>query len=198
VPVAGLPGARGDGVPITTMIDLEAGSRAVHYLAGAAEQPLLLAHSGATGLLAKLGDLVARNKGGKAFLSLEEGELLFMPVRIEPGHSQVACATALGRLLVYGLDELKQQPNGGRGLMLMDVEAGDPLAAVTTFAQNLRVLGSGRGGKPKDEELRAHAVAQHAGKRGRKGRPLNFSIKVQALQAVAPPKPPQSPVPAAG
>ncbi|BDI05414.1 DNA topoisomerase IV subunit A [Sphaerotilus microaerophilus] len=189
VPVSGLPGARGDGVPITTLVDLEAGTRVVHYLAGAAEQLLLLAHSGATGLLAKLGDLVARNKGGKAFLSLEAGELPFAPVRIEPGHSQVACATALGRLLVYGLDELKQQPNGGRGLMLMDVEADDPLVAVTSFAQNLRVLGSGRGGKAKDEELRPNAVAQHTGKRGRKGKPLNFSIKVQALQAVAPPQP---------
>ncbi|HNG79590.1 MAG TPA: DNA topoisomerase IV subunit A, partial [Burkholderiaceae bacterium] len=184
VPVASLPGARGDGVPITTLIDLESGSRVVHYLATAADQPLLLAHSGATGLLCKVGDLLARNKGGKAFLSLEAGELPFAPLRLDPAHSQVACASAAGRLLVYPLDELKQQPNGGRGLMLMDVEDGDALAAVTAFAQNLRVLGSGRGGKPKDEELRPHALAQHTGKRGRKGKPLGFTIKVTALRPV--------------
>ncbi|MCK6426427.1 MAG: DNA topoisomerase IV subunit A [Burkholderiaceae bacterium] len=194
VPVASLPGARGDGVPITTLIELEAGTRVAHYLAGPAEQPLLLAHSGATGLLAKLGDLVARNKGGKAFLSLEAGEEPFAPVRLEPGHTQVACATTAGRLLVFGLGELKQQPSGGRGLMLMDVEAGDTLAAVTSFALGLRVLGSGRGGRPKEEELRPAAVAQHVGKRGRKGRPLSFPIKVQALQPVAPAQPAAPPV----
>ena len=35
------------------MIELEAGSRIAHYLAGPTDLPLLLAHSGATGLLAK-------------------------------------------------------------------------------------------------------------------------------------------------
>ena len=35
--MAGLPGGRGDGVPITTLIDLEPGSQVAHYWAGAAE-----------------------------------------------------------------------------------------------------------------------------------------------------------------
>src|SRR5690606_19185645 len=34
VPVASLPGARGDGQPITALIDLESGTQPVHYLAG--------------------------------------------------------------------------------------------------------------------------------------------------------------------
>ena len=37
VAVAGLPGGRGDGVPITTLIDLEAGTQIAHYWAGAAD-----------------------------------------------------------------------------------------------------------------------------------------------------------------
>jgi topoisomerase-4 subunit A len=181
VAVSSLPGARGDGAPITTMIDLEAGTRVVHYLAGPADLPLLLAHTGATGLLAKLGDLVARNKAGKAFLSLEEGEEPLPPVRIGAAHRQVACAVAGGRLLVFGLDELKQQPGGGRGLMLMDLEDGEKLAAVTTLDQALRVTGIGRGAKAREDDLRLSALAFHVGKRGRKGKPLPVQIKVDRL-----------------
>ncbi len=53
----------------------------LHYLTGPADRMLLMAHSGGTGLLARLGDLFARNKGGKAFLTLEPGEQWFAPVR---------------------------------------------------------------------------------------------------------------------
>ncbi|MBK6716765.1 MAG: DNA topoisomerase IV subunit A [Burkholderiales bacterium] len=181
VPVSGLPGARGDGAPITTMIELEAGSRIAHYLAGPTDLPLLLAHSGATGLLAKLGDLVARNKAGKAFLSLEDGEELLPPLRIAANHRQVACAVAGGRLLVFGLDELKHQPGGGRGLMLMDLEEGEKLVAVTTLDQALRVTGVGRGAKAREDDLKLSALAFHVGKRGRKGKPLPVQIKVERL-----------------
>ena len=66
VAVANLPGGRGDGQPITTLIDLEAGTQPVHYFAGAADTTLLLAGSGGCGLLARAGDLHARQRGGKA------------------------------------------------------------------------------------------------------------------------------------
>src|SRR5690606_36690387 len=43
VPVASLPGGRGDGQPITSLIDLEPGTQLVHYYAGPADATLLLA-----------------------------------------------------------------------------------------------------------------------------------------------------------
>src|ERR1700761_156067 len=43
VPVAVLPGGRGDGVPVTSLIELEAGSHLLHYFAASADQTLLLA-----------------------------------------------------------------------------------------------------------------------------------------------------------
>ncbi len=52
VAVSTLPGGRGDGVPITTLVELEAGSAVAHYWAGAAAQVLLLANTGGFGLLA--------------------------------------------------------------------------------------------------------------------------------------------------
>ena len=184
VPVSALPGGRGDGVPITTLIDLEAGTQITHYFSGAADTTLLLANSGGFGLLALAKDMHGRNKSGKAFLSLEAGEVVLPPVVVAAAHTQVGCLSADGRLLVFPLDELKLQHAGGRGLTLMDVDAKTPLLSVATFAAALRVVGQGRGGKPKEEDLRAAAVATHAGKRARKGRQVEGLLKVLRLSAL--------------
>jgi topoisomerase-4 subunit A len=49
VPVAMLPGARGDGQPVTTLIELESGTKLVHYFAGPASASLLLSSSAGYG-----------------------------------------------------------------------------------------------------------------------------------------------------
>jgi len=176
-----LPGGRGDGVPITTLIDLESGSTVAHYVAGASDCRLLLANTGGYGLLARVGDLLGRNKGGKAFLTLDAAERLLPPTTVDAAHAQVGCLALDGRLLVFGLDELKLQPGGGRGLTLMDVDAQAPLVSAVSFAQALRVLGSGRGGKPKEEDLKAATLKAYIGKRARKGRAVEGLQKVLGL-----------------
>jgi topoisomerase-4 subunit A len=183
VAVAGLPGGRGDGVPVTSLIDLEAGTQLAHYVAGAAGALLLLAHTGGLGLLAQVGDLVSRQRGGKTFLSLEPGEHLLPPSFITPLHTRVACLALSGRLLVFALAELKRQANGGRGLTLMDVDVKDPLLSAVACADALTVLGSGRGGKAKDEQLRGERLAAHEGKRARRGHKVAGLVK--ALQLLA-------------
>ena len=86
-----------------------------------------------------------------------------------------------GRLLAFALDELKLEPNGGRGLTLMDVDEASPLVSVASCADSLRVLGSGRGGKPKDEVLRGAALEHHVGRRARKGRRIEGFVKPQRV-----------------
>ncbi len=186
VPVSTLPGARGDGSPITTMIELESGTQPVHYLAGNVEQTLLFANTGGFGLLAKLGDLITRQKGGKSFLTLDEGDLVLPPVLVQPGHTQVACLAQGGRMLVFGLDELKLQSNGGRGLTLMEVDAKkDPLISVATVHNGVKVIGSGRGGKAKEEDVRNSAYTAHIGKRARKGKAVDAFQKVMRVLPLA-------------
>jgi topoisomerase IV subunit A len=179
--VSALPGGRGDGAPITTLIDLESGTQPAHYVAGEAGQALLLAHTGGTGLVAKLGDLTGRNKGGKSFFSLEPGERLLPPALIRAEHQQVGCLALDGRLLCFELAELKHQPKGGRGLTLMDVDAKTPLVSVAAFGDVLVVRGQGRGGKPKEDILRAAALSRHAGKRARKGHKIEGFVKPMQL-----------------
>ena len=183
VPTSVLPGGRGDGVPITTLVDLESGTQVAHFWAGAADTTLLLANTAGYGLLAKAADMVGRNKGGKGFLTLDAGARALPPVALAAGHKQVACLALDSRLLVFQLDELKLQSAGGKGLTLMDVDAKAPLVSVATFADVLRVLGSGRGGKGKDELLKGVALADHVGKRARKGRALQ-AIKATRVLAV--------------
>ena len=96
--------------------------------------------------------------------------------------AQLGCLSASGRLLVFPLDELKHQPKGGRGLTLMDLDAKDALASVAAFTQTVRVIGSGRGGKAKDEVLKGAALAAHVGKRARKGKVVE-GMKAQRLSA---------------
>ena len=177
VAVSLLPGGRGDGVPITTLVDLEPGTQVAHGWAGAAATKLLLANSAGFGLLAEAGDMLGRNRGGKAFLTLDDGCQLLPPVAVAAAHDQVACLAQDGRLLVFPLDELKRQSNGGKGLTLMDVDAKTPLVSAATFADRLVVAGTGRGAKSRQEELKGAALAQHAGRRARKGRKLEGFVK---------------------
>lgn len=175
--VSQLPGGRGDGQPITTLIDLESGTQPLHYFAAAPDVTLLLSNTGGFGLLAQVGDMVSRQRGGKSFLTLEADDKVLPPVPLVVGHSQVVCLSMSGRLLAFPLQELKLQPKGGRGLTLMDVDAKDPLVSVASCANGVKVLGTGRGGKAKEEELKGASLAGYAGKRARKGKTLDAGMK---------------------
>jgi topoisomerase-4 subunit A len=127
--------------------------------------------------------MVARNRGGRSFLSVDDAQQLLPQVVVAPGHTQVACLSLGARLLVFPLDELKHQPNGGRGLTLMDVDAKDPLLSVASFAGTLKLIGQGRSSKAKEELLRAAALAEHVGKRARKGRKAVGFVKLLRVAA---------------
>jgi len=68
-------------------------------------------------------------------------------------------------------------------LTLMDVDAKDPLISVAAIADAVRVIGSGRGGKAKEESIKGATLLQHEGKRARKGRKVEGLIKVQRVLA---------------
>jgi len=182
VPVAALPGARGDGVPITTLIELASGSRILHYYAGPGDASLLMASTAGYGFTAKAGDMVSRIKGGKAFMSLDEGDEPLNPRPLVDKASAIACLSAQGKLLVFGLDEIKTLSGGGRGVILMDLEKNEKLLAALPITQRgVVVHGTGRGGKPQEVALSASGLANHIGKRARKGKALESKLKPVGL-----------------
>ena len=183
VPVAALPNARGDGVPVTTLVDVASGSRLLHYFAGPAATPLLVASTAGFGFIAKAGDLVSRNRNGKAFMTLEDGDEPLPPKVIGEKASALACLSGQGRLLVFGLDELKVL-SAGRGVILMDLEPKEKLLAAQPVSQRgVVVTGIGRGGKVQEVALSASGLAPHIGKRARKGKALESRIKAAGLVA---------------
>jgi topoisomerase-4 subunit A len=183
VAVGQLPGGRGDGVPVTTMIELESGTHLMHYYAATADQALLLASSNGFGFIAKLGDMVSRVKAGKSFMTIDEGATPLVPMPMVPDAKQVACLSSTGRMLVFGLDEMKTLSGGGRGVTLMGLDDNETLAQALAIGKAGVVLeGTGRGGKPGEETLAGKQLAEHVGKRARKGRKPDTKLKVVALR----------------
>jgi topoisomerase-4 subunit A len=184
VPVMALPGARGDGVPVTTLIDLASGTRILHFFAGPADTTLLLASTAGYGFTAKAGDMVSRIKGGKSLMTVDNGDEPLAPRPLFKGVSAIACLSEKGRLLVFGLDEIKHLSGGGRGVILMELEKNEKLIAAQPISQRgVIVSGTGRGGKPQEVTLSAAALASHIGKRARKGKALESRIKPTTLTA---------------
>ena len=184
VAVAALPGARGDGVPVTTLVELANGTRLLHYFVGSVDTLLLLASTAGYGFTAKAGDMVSRVKAGKAFVTLDEGDEPVAPRTVMADASAIACLSEKGRLLVFGLDEIKTLSGGGRGVILMELEKNENLLAAQPISQKgVIVSGTGRGGKAQEVVLSATALGHHIGKRARKGKVLESKIKPLALAA---------------
>ncbi|HEX7685189.1 MAG TPA: DNA topoisomerase IV subunit A [Trinickia sp.] len=183
VPVSTLPGGRGDGVPVTSLIELEAGTHLMHYYAAGVDQPLLLASSAGYGFIARVGDMVSRVKAGKSFMTIDEGSAPLAPMPVLPQASQVACLSSTGRLAVFGLDEMKTLTAGGRGIILMGLDEGEKLAqALAIGPAGVVLMGAGRGGKPQEEKFAGAALAPHLGKRARRGRAPETRLKIAALR----------------
>jgi topoisomerase-4 subunit A len=186
VPVASLPGARGDGVPITTLVEMASGTRLVHYFAGPADTTLLLASTAGYGFTAQAGDMVSRLKAGKAFITLDEGDEPVAPRILGDGDSAIACLSEKGRLLVFGMDEMKNLSGGGRGVILMELDKNEKLVAAQPISKKgVIVSGAGRAGKAQELPLTASTLKPHIGKRARKGKALEGTrLKPNALAAV--------------
>ncbi|MDO9403466.1 MAG: DNA topoisomerase IV subunit A [Polaromonas sp.] len=194
VPVAALPGARGDGQPVTTLIDLESGTQLVHYFAGPSSATLLLSGSGGYGFIARVENMVSRLKAGKAFISCGEGETICRPSHVSGTSStsptplasatHVACASTGGRILTFEISELKMQPAGGRGLVLLDLDAKDTLAGAAAYTRSVRIEGLGRGGKEREETLEIRSLNNARGARARKGKAADLGFKPTGISRV--------------
>lgn len=182
IPVAGLPSARGDGVPVTSFVELEAGSQILHAFAASADAGVLLATEKGFGLTCVAGDWQSRMKAGKHFLTLEEGDVPLPPVLFDASRADatVVCLSDgqgggdKGRVLAYPVSEVKTLHKGGRGVTLMGLEKKETLRQVIVAADTgLVVTGTGRMAKPQSRTMSTREIAANTGTRGRKGKQLD-------------------------
>lgn len=188
VPVSALPGARGDGSPLQSFVELPAGGQLAYTLAGPAESNLLLTGSGGYGFLCKQADLQTRQKAGKTFLSLEDNETLLPPVRLQAGDTHCAVLSDSGRFHVFAIDEIKTLAGGGRGVQCLPLKDAEQLIAIVplSIGDAIEVSGIGRGGKSQTLLLKSQDVQGRIGRRGARGRELDIKFKPQALRRVSP------------
>ncbi|MBC7621271.1 MAG: DNA topoisomerase IV subunit A, partial [Candidatus Saccharibacteria bacterium] len=200
VAVSLLPGGRGDGQPVNTLIELEAGTVLRYYFAGPSNATLLLSTSGGYGFVASVENMTSRQKAGKAFLSCGEGETVCAPSVVAGAQGKitvagtpamplavathVACASTGGRILTFQISELKTMANGGRGLMLIDLEDKDTLAGAAAYTRSIRIDGIGRGGKERDETLEIRSLNNARAARGRKGKAADLGFRPNKITRV--------------
>lgn len=181
VAVANLPSARGDGQPVTSMVAMEPGARIVHMVAGAPAQRVMLGVQAGYGFMTRIQDLSTRQHAGKQFISLDKGDVLLKPLLLRGGDQALAMLSKKDKFLVVALDELKSLVGGGRGTILMGLDADDRLeqwAAVSAAGVALRGIY-----RAKDTTLvlDREALADYVGRRARKGRLLAVKVKQPSL-----------------
>jgi len=188
IPVSELPGARGDGSPLTSFVNLAAGSQMVAYYAGHADDLVLISTRAGNGFLANVSDMMTRNKAGKAFVGVDakfpSGDAPLGAAKVSVGMKQVACLSESAKLLVFPLDELKRLPAGGKGVILMGLDGKETLAsAIAVGPEGATYTGVGRAGKPTELNLDAKTLKTFVGNRARKGHFVEPRLKDGKLKA---------------
>lgn len=184
MPVSQLPGGRGEGVPLTSLIELPSGAKIVHVLCGAAEQSVLLATAASYGFVCHLGDMLARNKTGKQFITIENAASVLAPVLFDPAENAwVISASRAGRLLAFPLAEMKRLSSGGRGVIVMGLEEGDELISILVAVKSkLTVIAQNGAGREHLLKLSEADLQTHFGKRARMGKLLPLKDKSTLIQ----------------
>jgi len=115
-----VPGGKGDGIPVSSIIDVQDGAKLVHALSGNENDKYLFATTNSYGFIAPLKGLIARPKAGKAFMKPEGDAKILQPLLINK-QTHVSITSTEGKMLAFALDEVNEYPNGGKGVKLMDV-----------------------------------------------------------------------------
>ncbi len=176
VRVSDLPGGRGDGTPITTLVDFQDGAKLAQAVSANPESRYLFANSGGYGFICQIANAMTRQRAGKAFMTLEKGEKVLSPT---PVIGDWICALSdNGRILVFPTTEMKEQ-SGGRGIIVMGLDKDATLAAVAVpdNEAGLTVTGIVRGGRESTQTIRPNQLELWRHRRARKGMALPTRIK---------------------
>ncbi len=178
-----LPGGKGDGVPAASLVDT-AGASIVGMITGTVDIPVLMSSSAGYALRAKLENLVTRQRAGKQFLAVSEGQAQLAPAQLAPEIKEVAALSAEGRMLVFKLDEINELPSGGRGVTAMKLHEGEAMLGLRPVtAEGVRVAAIGRSDKRNVHEIRGKDLAHYRGPRARTGRKLEpYFKKVEGFE----------------
>ena len=171
-----IPGGKGDGVPVTSLVELQEKARIVSLFVAEEKTRVLLASSIGYGFVTEIGNLTGRNKAGKAIVNTTGGTLL-PAVRLSPGADQVAAVNSAGYLLTFPLSEVLEYPKG-KGCKLLHLKRGEKLVRLVAFSESIS-LPSKRGAG--DVTLTRETLEDYARSRGARGRLVPKTVGVSKL-----------------
>lgn len=170
-----LPSARGQGEPLTGKLQPPPGATFECVLLPEDDALYVIASDAGYGFVVKGEDLQAKNKAGKALLSLPAGAKVILP-RPVPDREQnwLAAVTTEGRLLVFKISDLPQLGKG-KGNKIIGIP-GERVASREEYVTDLAVIGQGatlvlQAGK-RTLSLKPEDLEHYKGERGRRGNKL--------------------------
>ena len=107
-----LPSARSQGEPLTGKLNLPAGATIEYVVMASEQQELLMASDAGYGFICKFEDLIARNKAGKALISLPENAKVMKPKTLANATALVVAMTSAGRMLIFPVKDLPALSKG--------------------------------------------------------------------------------------
>ncbi|MFT5577443.1 MAG: topoisomerase-4 subunit A [Paraglaciecola psychrophila] len=190
LPAHSLPSARGQGEPVTGRINAPSGASFDGLMIGSESDLFLLASDAGYGFVVSLGALQAKNKAGKAALTVPSGAKVLVPAAItaaEDGY--VVAISNEGRMLLFPLAELPTMARGkGNKIIgippsrLQNREEFVVAVAVIAAVDSLRLHAGKRHVTLKFSEL-----GHYRGERGRRGHKLPRGFqKVDSIEVIAP------------
>ena len=182
-----LPSARGLGEPLAGRINPPDGATFKGVIVGEPDQLILFATDAGYGFMAKVSDLFAKNKAGKAVVNRPAGAEILTPVAVtDASTDRVAAVSSEGHLLVHSLRELPVLARG-KGMKIMQIPPAKLklreayMQAVTILPQgaSLTVFAGKRHVTLKSSDLDLYTMG-----RGRRGKKLPRGLqKVDTIRA---------------
>ena len=122
-----LPSARSQGEPLTGKLTLPAGATIEQVIMESEKQELLMASDAGYGFICKFEDLIARNKAGKALISLPENAKVLKPETLSESASLLVSLTSTGRMLIFPVRDLPALSKG-KGNKIISIPAANAKA----------------------------------------------------------------------
>ncbi|MCU1723552.1 MULTISPECIES: DNA topoisomerase IV subunit A [unclassified Pseudomonas] len=170
-----LPSARGQGEPLTGRLTPPPGASFECVLLPDDDALYVIASDAGYGFVVKGEDLQAKNKAGKALLSLPNGAKVLAPRPVaDREQNWLAAVTTEGRLLVFKISDLPQLAKG-KGNKIIGIP-GDRVASREEYVTDMAVLADGatlvlQAGK-RTLSLKGEDLEHYKGERGRRGNKL--------------------------
>ncbi len=186
LPAHTFPSARGQGEPLTGRLNPPAGAVFTAVLSGDVNDLYLLSTDAGYGFIARLGDMVSKNKNGKALLNVPKGARVLPPVPIHDVASDLLAAISnTGHLLVFPVQDLPQLAKG-KGNKIISIPtakfaSGEEfmVAASCVPADGALTLHCGQ----RHMSLKLKDMTHYLGERGRRG--LKLPRGLQKVDSVS-------------